>query len=95
MINCTSKSGGQFELESGGQFAPILVVNLNWKWVVSLTGFSTVVIKLTELRNLYGTGHGKENKRKGLSERHAKLAVGAGITLSTFLLDTFEYRRTK
>jgi len=41
MINCTSKSGGQFELESGGQFAPILVVNLNWKWVVNLTGFST------------------------------------------------------
>ncbi|SHM14309.1 hypothetical protein SAMN05443543_11347, partial [Flavobacterium flevense] len=31
---------GQFELESGGQFAPELVVNLHWKVVVNLTGFS-------------------------------------------------------
>lgn len=62
---------------------------------ILLSNLGSVVIKLTELRNLYGTGHGKENKRKGLSERHAKLAVGAGITLSTFLLETFEYRRTK
>ena len=35
MINCTPKLGGQFELESGGQFAPKLVVNL--------TGFSNIV----------------------------------------------------
>ena len=35
------KLGGQFELESGGQFAPELVVNLHWKVVVNLTGFST------------------------------------------------------
>ncbi len=25
------KLGGHFELESGGQFTPKLVVNLNWK----------------------------------------------------------------
>ena len=37
----TPKLGGQFELESGGQFAPELVVNLHWKVVVNLTGFST------------------------------------------------------
>jgi hypothetical protein len=36
----TPKLGGQFELENGGQFAPELVVNLNWKVVVNLTGFS-------------------------------------------------------
>lgn len=60
---------------------------------VLLSNLSQVVIKLTELRNLYGTGHGKENARRGLNERHAKLAVGAGITLSTFLLETFEQRR--
>ena len=34
------KFGGQFELENGGQFAPELVVNLHWKVVVNLTGFS-------------------------------------------------------
>lgn len=38
----TPKLGGQFELESGGQFAPKLVVNLHWNRVVNLTGFSTI-----------------------------------------------------
>jgi len=38
------KFGGQFELENGGQFAPELVVNLHWKEVVNLTGFSTFMI---------------------------------------------------
>jgi len=28
--------GGHFELESGGQFTPKLVVTLNWNWVVTL-----------------------------------------------------------
>jgi hypothetical protein len=62
---------------------------------ILLSNLGSIVIKLTELRNLYGTGHGKERPRRGLNERHAKLAVGAGITLSTFLLETFEQRRTK
>ena len=39
------KFGGQFELENGGQFAPELVVNLHWKVVVNLTGFSKDDIK--------------------------------------------------
>ena len=39
------KLGGQFELESGGQFAPELLVNLHWKVVVNLTGFSTIWFK--------------------------------------------------
>ena len=39
------KLGGQFELESGGQFAPKLVVNLHWNWVVNLTGFSSIIAK--------------------------------------------------
>ena len=41
MINCTPKSGGEFELENGGQFTPKLVVNLHWNRVINLTGFST------------------------------------------------------
>ncbi|HEY4618301.1 MAG TPA: hypothetical protein VIH09_08920, partial [Flavobacterium sp.] len=46
MINCTPKLGGQFELESGGQFAPKLVVNLHWNRVVNLTGFSNIIVKV-------------------------------------------------
>ena len=43
---------------------------------------------LGELRNLYGTGHGKHGKAKGLSQRHARLAVGAASTLVIFLFET-------
>jgi hypothetical protein len=43
---------------------------------------------LAELRNLYGTGHGKSARTKGLSPRHAKLAVGAASTLAVFLMET-------
>jgi len=43
---------------------------------------------LAELRGLYGTGHGKHGKASGLSPRHAKLAVGAAATLTTFLFET-------
>lgn len=45
---------------------------------------------LAELRGLYGTGHGKYGKTKGLQVRHAKLAVGTSVTLVNFLFDTHE-----
>jgi hypothetical protein len=62
---------------------------------VLLSNLGSIVIKIAELRNLYGTGHGTGKKRNGLEPRHAKLAVGAGTTLSSFLLDTFKNRTTK
>lgn len=43
---------------------------------------------LNELRGIYGTGHGKDGKAKGLLPRHAKLAVGAAATFATFLFET-------
>ena len=43
---------------------------------------------LAELRNLYGTGHGKHGHTKQLSARHAKLAVYAAKALVTFLFET-------
>ncbi len=54
-----------------------------------------VATRMAELRNPYGSGHGKSATYKGLEERHAKLAVGASITFVTFLWDTFEKRCTK
>lgn len=62
---------------------------------VLLSNLGQVVVKVAELRNLYGTGHGKDKKRTGLNERHARLTVGAGVTLSTFLLETFELKRNE
>jgi len=53
-----------------------------------LSNLGSVAQGLGELRNLYGTGHGKHGKSKGLTPRHARLAVGAAATLATFLFET-------
>ena len=53
----------------------------------NLRGIST---KLAEIRNPYGSGHGKSASFTGLETRHAKLAVGCSITFVTFLWDTYE-----
>lgn len=47
---------------------------------------------MAELRNLYGTGHGKHAKHKQLPVRHARLAVGAATTLASFLFETHAAR---
>ena len=46
--------------------------------------------KLAELRNPYGSGHGKSASYVGLEERHAKLAVGCSITFVDFVWNTYE-----
>lgn len=51
-----------------------------------------ITSKLAEIRNAYGSGHGKSAAFSGLEERHAKLAVGCSITFVTFLWDTYEGR---
>lgn len=44
---------------------------------------------ISELRNHYGSGHGRIKSFKGLTKRHAELAVGSSITLVRYLWDTF------
>ena len=53
-----------------------------------LSNLATVTQGLAELRNLYGSGHGKEGRSRGLKPRHAKLAVGAATALTVFLFET-------
>ena len=57
---------------------------------VLLNSLGTVAGRLAELRNLYGTGHGKDASVRLLEPRHAKLAVGAAATLATFLFETHQ-----
>ena len=45
---------------------------------------------ISELRNLYGNGHGKSSSFTGLEPRHASLAVGSSVTLVRFLWDSYE-----
>jgi hypothetical protein len=58
-----------------------------------LGSLSSVVQGIGEIRNEYGSGHGKDGKFKGLQPRHAKLAVGAASTLAIYLLETHELRK--
>ena len=53
-----------------------------------LSNLATITQGIAELRNHYGTGHGKAAGAKGLGSRHAKLAVGAASTLAVFLAET-------
>lgn len=53
-----------------------------------LDGLYKVAIGIDELRNRYGRDHGRETPLRGLSERHARLAVHSGVAYCRFLLDT-------
>ena len=53
-----------------------------------LSNLGTVSDGLAELRNLHGTGHGKDASTIGLELRHARLAVGAATTLAVFLWES-------
>lgn len=55
---------------------------------IMLSNLATVVQGIAEIRSLYGTGHGKDGKAKGLSARHARLAVGAASAIVTFAFQT-------
>ena len=57
-----------------------------------LSNLGNVVQGIAELRNLYGTGHGKHGKSRSLSPRHARLVVGSAATLVTFLFETHTAR---
>lgn len=50
-----------------------------------LGSLGKIVQSIAELRNDYGSGHGKEAEYKGLEERHANLVVGATSVLVEFL----------
>lgn len=60
-----------------------------------LSNLATVGQGIAEIRNLYGSGHGKDGKTPALKPRHAKLAVGAAATLCAFLFDTHQEMAAK
>jgi hypothetical protein len=51
---------------------------------------------ITEIRNLYGTGHGKSGQASGLETRHARLVATSASALVHFLFETHtEREKTK
>ena len=57
---------------------------------ILLNSLGSIGHQLAELRNMYGTGHGKLTHHVGLEKRNAKLAIGAAATLALFLFDSHE-----
>lgn len=57
-----------------------------------LRNLTTITQYLAELRSLYGSGHGRDGKHRGLEPRHARLAVGAAVTFIDFMSETYHER---
>jgi len=61
----------------------------------TLGNLAQVAQGVAELRNLYGTGHGKDGSTLPPPAHHARLAVGAASTLVVFLFETHNAGRGK
>lgn len=57
-----------------------------------LRNLSSLTHYLAELRGLYGSGHGRDGKHRGLEPRHARLAVGAAVSFIDFVTATYHQR---
>jgi AbiJ N-terminal domain 3/Abortive infection C-terminus len=57
---------------------------------VLLQNLYTITHKLSELRNLHGSGHGKDAAVNMLPVRHARLAVGAATAFGVFIFETHQ-----
>ena len=57
-----------------------------------LRNLATITQGLAELRGLYGTGHGRDGKYRGLGPRHARLAVASAVAFIDFVTDTYHER---
>ena len=55
-----------------------------------LGNLAVISQSMAELRNSYGSGHGKDAKFKGLAPRHARLAVGSTVAAVLFIWETYE-----
>ena len=57
-----------------------------------LRNLSALTLYLAELRGLYGSGHGRDGKHRGLEPRHARLAAAAAIAFIDFVTETHHQR---
>jgi AbiJ N-terminal domain 3/Abortive infection C-terminus len=60
-----------------------------------LGNFVQLTQGLAELRNLYGSGHGRDSSKRGLEPRHARLAVSAAAAFAEFVVSTLKVRESK
>lgn len=60
-----------------------------------LQNLSVLTQHIAELRGLYGSGHGRDGKHRGLEPRHARLAVGAAVAFIDFVTETYHERHVE
>jgi hypothetical protein len=60
-----------------------------------LSSLTTISQGISELRNLFGDGHGKSADFIHLPPRYARLAVGAAVVVGNFMLDTYKERNLR
>lgn len=57
-----------------------------------LRNLTQLTHNLAQLRGLYGSGHGRDGKHKGLQARHARLAVASATAFIDFICETYYER---
>lgn len=57
-----------------------------------LRNLTQLTNNLAQLRGLYGTGHGRDGKHRGLQPRHARLAVASAVAFIDFVSETYRQR---
>jgi len=61
----------------------------------TLSSLAQITKGLAELRKLYGTGHGRSSAHRGLTARHARLAVNSASAFVEFISSTFLSRSSE
>lgn len=59
----------------------------------TLSSLGQITKGLSELRKLYGTGHGRSSAHRGLTARHARLAVNSASAFVEFVSSTYLARK--
>lgn len=59
----------------------------------TLSSLGQITKGLAELRKLYGTGHGRSSAHRGLTARHARLAVNSASAFVEFVSSTYLARK--
>ena len=55
----------------------------------TLSNLTAITKGIAELRGLYGSGHGRDGKHRGLQPRHARLAAASAIAFVDFVTETY------
>mgnify|MGYP001041782982 CR=1 FL=1 len=58
-----------------------------------LSGLSTIISSVAELRNIAGDAHGVGSKRFFIKEHHARLVLNSAVTISEFILSVMNNKK--